>query len=342
MDSTVAFSCTQSVLADSPHLNLIGESEAFKRVLGLIQRLSSCDATVLIRGETGTGKELYARAIHYLSVRRTAPFIAVNCGAIPDSLVESEFFGHMRGAFTDAKHTHAGAIRQAEGGTLFLDEVDTLSAHSQVALLRFLQDYEYRPLGATAPKSADIRVLAATNSDLERLVANGAYRQDLLYRLNVLSVHLPPLRERGDDTVLLAQAFLRRLSVQYGTPSRSLHPDSLAFLREYAWPGNVRELENLIQRAFLLSDDDIINITSATDDGARGDGDTFKALTDDCFQAAKARAIARFERAYISELLLRTRGNISLAARMSGKERSRLGKLLKKHGLDRQHFFRES
>ena len=321
------------------HLNLIGESEAFQRVLLLVRRLSQCEATVLIHGETGTGKELVARAIHYLGARRTSPFIAVNCGAIPDSLVESEFFGHTSGAFTDAKQARAGVVAQAQGGTLFLDEVDSLSARSQVSLLRFLQDYEYRPLGGTASKSANVRVVAATNADLEALVAAGAYRRDLLYRLNVLSVHLPPLRERGNDVRLLAEAFLRRLSVRHATPPRTLHPETLAFLRRHAWPGNVRELENLVQREFLLSDDVQIRIAPAGEDSACA-GDSQPIPPGDTFQKAKARAIAQFERAYIGELLERTRGNLSLAARLCGKERSRLGKLMKKYGLDRERFCR--
>jgi len=339
--SATAFTAGCERSEEFRHLNLIGESEAFQRVLRLVQRLAQCDATVLIHGETGTGKELVARAVHYLGSRRTSPFIAVNCGAIPDSLVESEFFGHTSGAFTDAKQARAGVVAQAQGGTLFLDEVDSLSARSQVSLLRFLQDYEYRPVGGSASKSANVRVVAATNADLEQLVAAGSYRRDLLYRLNVLSVHLPPLRERGDDVRLLAEAFLRRLSVRHGMPARTLHPDALAFLRTYAWPGNVRELENLIQREFLLSDDDQIRIAPA---GAAPGGDLdFPSMgTDDTFQQAKARAIAQFERAYIGELLERTRGNVSLAARLCGKERSRLGKLLKKYGLDRADFCRGS
>jgi DNA-binding NtrC family response regulator len=321
-------------------LNLVGESDAFQGVLRLLQRLSLCDATVLIRGETGTGKELIARAIHYLGVRRNSPFIAVNCGAIPDSLVESEFFGHTRGAFTDAKHARTGVVAQAQGGTLFLDEVDSLSARSQVTLLRFLQDYEYRPVGAAALTTANVRIVAATNADLEQLVASGTYRQDLLYRLNVLSVYLPPLRERAGDARLLAEAFLRRLSVQYGI-RKTLHADTLAFLCEYGWPGNVRELENLIQREFLLSDEPTIRITTANASGPRASGPAAGSLTGDGFRAAKARVIAQFERAYICELLSRTHGNISLAARLCGKERSRFGKLVKKYGLDREHFCRD-
>ncbi|MPZ45842.1 MAG: AAA family ATPase [Betaproteobacteria bacterium] len=322
------------------HLNLIGESAGFQEVLRLVRRLSQCDATVLIEGETGTGKELVARALHYLGNRRTAPFIAVNCGAIPDSLVESEFFGHTSGAFTDAKQARAGVVAQAQGGTLFLDEVDSLSARSQVSLLRFLQDYEYRPVGGSASKSANVRVVAASNADLEQLVAAGSYRRDLLYRLNVLSVHLPPLRERGDDVRLLAEAFLRRLSIRHATAPRTLHPDTLAFFRSHPWPGNVRELENLIQRDFLLSDGDQIRISATAGSVAEVSNGASQPLTKHSFQQAKARAIAQFERAYIGELLERTRGNVSMAARLCGKERSRLGKLLKKYGLDRADFCR--
>jgi two-component system response regulator GlrR len=327
---------------DFARLNLVGESPAFLRALQLVERISQCDATVLIQGETGTGKELIARAIHYLGPRSCCAFVPVNCGAIPDSLVESELFGHTRGAFTDAKESRPGLVAQAQGGTLFLDEVDALSARSQVALLRFLQDHEYKPVGGTAVRRADVRVVAATNADLDSLVAKGIYRQDLLYRLNVLLVHLPPLRARVGDARLLAEALLRRLSAQYGAPIKALHVDTVAFLSAYNWPGNVRELENLIQREFLLEDGPTIRVATALGSAVRTERSRSGALTEDRFQAAKARAIAEFERAYICELLSRTRGNISLAARLSGKERSRLGKLVKKYGLDREHFCRVS
>jgi len=320
-------------------LNLIGESTAFRRSLSLIDRVSQCDATVLVQGETGTGKELAARAIHYLSRRRSGPFVPVNCGAIPESLVESELFGHTRGAFTDAKETREGVIAQASGGTLLLDEVDALSPRSQVALLRFLQDQEYRPVGGRVVRRADVRIVATTNADLAAMAARGQYRQDLLFRLDLLVVHLPPLREREGDARCLAETFVARLSQHYGTPPKTLHPDTLAFLSRYEWPGNVRELENVIHREFLLGDGPIIRVVSAHAAGtgsappaARGD------LTALEFRAAKARMIADFERAYLAELLSRTNGNLSHAARMSGKERSRLGKLVRKYGFTRKQF----
>ncbi len=323
---------------DFARLNLVGESPAFLRALQLVDRISQCDATVLIQGETGTGKELVARAIHYLGPRRDCAFIAVNCGAIPDSLIESELFGHVRGAFTDAKESRAGVIAQAQGGALFLDEIDALSQRSQVALLRFLQDREYKPVGGSVVRNAEVRILTSSNADLEVLVAKGVYRQDLLYRLNVLSIQLPPLRQRVGDARLLAETFLRRLSRQYGAPEKTLHPQTLAWFDAHQWPGNVRELENLMHREFLLTDGPEIHVNPAQ---ARSNGCSLSAastLTGAGFREAKARAIAEFERAYIVELLAKAQGNISLAARMSGKERSRLGKLVKKYGIARSAF----
>ncbi len=321
-------------------LNLVGQSPAFRQALLLIDRASQCDATVLVQGETGTGKELAARAIHYLSRRRAAPFVPVNCGAIPESLVESELFGHTRGAFTDAKETREGVIAQARGGTLLLDEVDALSPRSQVALLRFLQDQEYRPVGGRIVHQADVRILAATNADLAAMAARGQYRQDLLFRLDLLVIHLPPLRDRQDDARRLAEMFVARFSQQYGTAPRTLHPETVAFLSRYAWPGNVRELENVIHREFLLGEGPVIRVTSAhaADGAAAAPHPAIDELTSLDFRAAKARIVADFERSYLIELLSRTNGNLSYAARVSGKERSRLGKLVRKYGLARQQF----
>jgi len=342
METTAKFadSNLQVVRAeDLARLNLIGESPAFKESINLIQRIACCDATTLIQGETGTGKELAARAIHYLGNRRTSPFIPVNCGAIPETLVENELFGHAKGAFTDAREARAGVIAQANGGTLFLDEIEAMGMRAQVALLRFLQDREYRPVGGTLVRDADVRVVAASNADLDALCQKGVFRHDLLYRLNVLALRLPPLREREGDAVLLTRSFLQRLSKQYQKPIRALHPETVAFLRTYHWPGNVRELENLIQREFLLSDGPLIHLGATAGPSrseAAGGPPAIKQLTATAFKQAKARAIAEFERAYIVELLARTDGNISLAARVSGKERSRLGKMVKKYGLRRE------
>jgi DNA-binding NtrC family response regulator len=306
-----------------------------------MRKSAGCDATVLLQGETGTGKEMAARAIHYLGMRRTFPFIPVNCGALPESLVENEFFGHARGAFTDARDARQGLVAQAQGGTLFLDEVEALSHKAQVALLRFLQDFEYRPLGGSEARTADVRIIAAGNADLAALARAGRFRQDLLFRLNVLPIDMPPLRSRGADVIALAEVFVQRFARLYRKPPKSLQSDASARLLAHPWPGNVRELENLIHREFLLTDGPTLHLpclhAPAGLQAQAGDAVAGE-LTVATFQDAKASAIARFERAYFTELLARTRGNISQAARISGKERSRLGKMLKKYGLERAAF----
>jgi two-component system, NtrC family, response regulator GlrR len=330
-------------MQDFAEFNLIGHSPAFLPVLELTRRFAGCDATVLLQGETGTGKELVARAIHYLGARRDFPFIPVNCGALPDSLVESELFGHARGAFTDARDARRGLIAEAQGGTLFLDEIEVLTTKAQVALLRFLQDLEYRPVGGTVVRDADVRIIAASNANLEELLRDGSFRRDLLFRLDVLSINLPPLRERQRDVVLLADVFLKRLARRYRRPPKSIHPDAIPGLLGHEWPGNVRELENLIHREFLMTDGPMIHLHCLASLGSSqmdAPETALSRLTGSRFQEAKACAIAHFERAYIVELLSRTRGNISQAARISGKERSRLGKLVKKYGLERIAFAR--
>lgn len=326
-------------------LKLVGRSPSFLAVMELIRRFADCDATVLVQGETGTGKELVARAIHYQSARRSFPFIPVNCGALPDTLVENELFGHARGAFTDARDARRGLIAEAQGGTLFLDEVEALTPKVQVTLLRFLQDLEYRPVGGNVVRNADVRIIAASNATLETLQKDHHFRQDLLFRLNVLAIDLPPLRDRHNDVVLLAEIFLRRLAEQYRRPAKHLHPEAVSRLLNHPWPGNVRELENLIHREFLMTDAHVIELRSLESPGSRkatAEAAVRQRLTAARFQDAKASAIAHFERNYICELLSRTNGNISQAARISGKERSRLGKLVKKYGLERLAFARDA
>jgi transcriptional regulator with GAF, ATPase, and Fis domain len=314
-------------------LNLIGRSRAFRETLAVLQQCAAVDATVLLCGETGTGKELAARAIHYLSARRRGPFVPINCGAIPDSILEAELFGHVRGAYTDAKAGSRGVVGLAEGGTLFLDELDSLSPRAQSALLRFVQDHSYRALGGSRIEQADLRLVAATNADLDALAARGLFRQDLLFRINVLAVPLPPLREREGDALLLAQAFVQRLVHQYRTAPRRLSDTSLQHLRlPLPWPGNVRELEHRVHRAFLLARGEALDLHLETLAGAVPvpasgcDAGT-------CYADAKARAIDAFERSYLAEVLRRAGGNLSLAARIAGKERSRFGKLVRKYGL---------
>jgi DNA-binding NtrC family response regulator len=233
-----------------------------------------------------------------------------------------------------------GLIAQAQGGTLFLDEVQTMTPRAQIALLRFLQDYEYRPVGSKRTHSADVRIIASSNVDLKMLVKNGTFRQDLLFRLDLLSVSIPPLRERTGDPFILAENFVERFSQQYQQPVKHFDSESLLFLNGYDWPGNVRELENLIHREFILTDGPIIKIKNPKEETKNilESGNKILLHGELGFKKAKARAIAEFEKAYLSTLLLRTQGNISLAAKISGKERSALGKLVKKYGLERQQF----
>ena len=313
--------------------NLLGNSPAFLAAMRLVRRYAPCPATVLIQGETGTGKELAARALHYLSDRAAGPFVPVNCGAIPDALFESELFGHVRGAFTGAGDAREGLIGQARGGTLLLDELEALSPRGQVAMLRFLQSQEYRPVGGAMARNPDVRVIGSTNVDLAALAARGEYRRDLVFRLEVLAITLPPLRARGDDVVLLAEAFVERLARQYGCAPRLLTEEARAFLRSHAWPGNVRELENLVHRALLAADGPELCFARPVAEPEPPPAAPAVPLTDISFRVAKARAIESFERAYVAELLARAEGNISLAARLAGKERSRLSKLIRKHGL---------
>ncbi len=312
-------------------LNLIGESPAFLRATTAIRLASCCDATALINGETGTGKELAARAIHYLGPRRQNPFIPVNCGAIPDHLLENELFGHERGAYTDARTRHTGLVEQANRGTLFLDEVDALSDKAQVALLRFLQDLRYRPLGASESRVTDVRIIAATNAPLSGLVNAGRFRRDLWYRLDLFEVSMPPLRERPGDIQLLATHFLRGLNRRYdGAPAKLFAPEFLGFLAGHDWPGNVRELENAVHRAYLMAEGDLVSIPLQDDRPVPAGAATFR--------DAKARAVTGFEREYLQELMQRAGGNVSSAARLAGMERRALGKLLKKHGIDRRRY----
>jgi two-component system response regulator GlrR len=320
-------------------LNLIGQSPVFLAAVRLIHRIARSDATALIQGETGTGKELAARAIHYLGDRRDHPFVAVNCGAIPDHLIENELFGHSRGAYTDARDATGGVIASAGNGTLFLDEVENLSPKAQVTLLRFLQDGSFRPLGGGQAISVNVRVVAATNIELSDLVRSGSFRADLMYRLRLLTVTMPPLRQRPSDIAVLARHFLQQFAARYDRTDCLLDPPAIAALERYAWPGNVRELENVIHREFLLSDDDTLWIRDFTFEPA--ERTAAGAIIDTCgdnaelgFGAAKARAIEAFERGYLLRALSRSGGNVSAAARNSGKERRAFGKLLKKHGIE--------
>jgi two-component system response regulator AtoC len=242
--------------------NIIAKSESFTAVFDIIKRLSPYNTTVLITGESGTGKELIARAIHEHSPRRGKPFIAINCGAIPETLIESELFGHRRGAFTDASRDKKGLFEEANGGTLFLDEVGDLPLHLQVKLLRALQEHSIRRVGDENDIPIDVRVISATLRNVEDEVVQGKFRDDLLYRLNVISIHLPPLRERPEDITVLIEHFLKKHSKRLGMPEKRIPPEVLKILVEYSWPGNARELENCLERALVLSDGDSLELAA--------------------------------------------------------------------------------
>jgi DNA-binding NtrC family response regulator len=307
--------------------HIIGESPAFLAKIQCIPRFARCDATVLISGESGTGKEVFARATHYLSSRAGRPFVPINCGALPESLVESEIFGHKRGAFTGAASDQAGLVREAEGGTLFLDEIDCLPPQAQVKLLRFLQDGEYRSVGSHQISRAHVRVIAATNADLNDVVRSGKFREDLFYRLNVLTLALPPLRERAGDIVLLTYDFLEKQAAITKTRPKILSLAALNRLLSHSWPGNVRELQNLLMRAIVLSDQEVIEASDLNlpDKGSLSEDQSFRTM--------KSRAVWRFEHDFLVTALRTHHGNISRAALAARKNRRAFWELLRKHDL---------
>lgn len=328
-----------------PAVKLIGQAPVFLHVLRQIVGIAGINAPVLIDGDTGTGKELVARAIHYSGPRSAMPFIPANCGALPESLIENEFFGHARGAYTDAREPQPGLIAQAQGGTLFLDEIDALPLRGQVALLRFLQDLRYRPLGATHEELADVRVIAATNVNIDDLVAQRRFRPDLLYRLKIFSLTLPALCERPGDAELLARHFVRLYSKQYKSAEPLIAGADLAWIRSHSWPGNVRELENLVHRAVVLREGkSAVELGLVPAEAPRAHKPALSPeaglpLWELGFRRAKAATIRTFERSFIERALLESHGNVSAAARLSGQERRAFGKLMKKHGLTNRQFF---
>jgi two-component system response regulator GlrR len=311
---------------------LIGESPVFLDAINKVNLVAQCDASIMISGETGTGKDLFAQAIHQLSLRASGPFIPVNCGAIPAELVENELFGHERGAFTGATNSRSGLIQEANGGTLFLDEIDCLPLLSQVKLLRFLQEKEYRPLGQTKTFRADLRVVTATNVDVEKAVRDGKLRKDLYYRLNMIPIILPPLRERREDITLLASNFMIKFSSEFKKNTTCFSPDALQKLLFYDWPGNVRELEHVIGRAVALSELQMIRDVDIVIPSSEANH------KQESFQQVKAKVIAQFERTYLQGLLLAHQGNITKAAQAAQKDRGAFWQLLRKHQINVERF----
>jgi two-component system response regulator HydG len=349
----------QALLSKERMGELIGASPRIREIFRLIEGVAPTSSTVLILGESGTGKELVARAIHTHSQRASKPFVAVNCGAIPKELVESELFGHVRGAFTGAQGARAGLFESADGGTILLDEVGDLPLPAQVKLLRVLQEGEIKRVGADETRTVDVRVLAATNVDLASRIQSGQVRRDLYYRLNVIAIELPALRERGDDVLMLAAHFLQRYARSMQREPKRLGPDAMRALREYDWPGNVRELEHAIERAMVLSPRETLGaadfpfarplaaalsepstmvglgpVAPALRDAAAPAGSPaamWVELAGSAYGEAKRRLLAEFDEAYTSEVLRQAGGNMSEAARRAGLDRSNFRRLLKRH-----------
>jgi two-component system response regulator HydG len=300
---------------------LIGESKAMQKVLLAIEKAASSSATILITGESGTGKELVARAIHYLSPRASSPFVPINCGGIPESLLESELFGYMKGAFTGAVETRAGFFQTAEGGTIFLDEISETSLTMQVKLLRVLQDKEIIMVGARKPQQVDTRIIAATNKDLMTLVNKTEFREDLYYRLNVLTIDIPPLREREEDILLLVKHFSEKFAKDLGKPLPRFSEEALQVLKDYDWPGNVRELENIIQRLIIMTEGNAIGIPDLPSLMR------FSALRG----TSPNRTLAEVEAEHIRIVLASVGGNKTQAAKILGITRKTLReKLIKR------------
>ncbi|NOX38855.1 MAG: sigma-54-dependent Fis family transcriptional regulator [Calditrichaeota bacterium] len=312
--------------------HIIGKSPAMQKVFHLLKKVIPTDVTVLITGETGTGKELVARAIHYNGPRKHKMFVSQNCASLPETLLESELFGHVKGAFTGATRDKKGLFELADGGTIFLDEIGETSPEFQKRLLRVLQEGEIHPVGSEKAIHVNVRVISATNRDLARAVQEGKFREDLFYRLNVFPIHLPPLRERREDIPELVYHFIRKYSLKMGKRITGIHPEALQRLRDYDYPGNVRQLENIIERAIVLADDgmaitpDLIEFPEIhTTDGAPFNGQGALQLKE---------RVEQMERYFIERALQKNRGNISQTARELGLSRMGLHKKLQRYRID--------
>ena len=331
--------------------DFLGESPPMKAVYSLIERVATRSVDILITGETGTGKELVARAVHRRSRRAAAPFVPIDCGAIPDTLLESELFGHERGAFTGADARRIGLIEVADGGTLFLDEIAELPLALQVKLLRVLQERRLRRVGARKETPVDVRIVAATSRNIDGMLENGTFRRDLFYRINVVRISLPPLRQRGDDIGLLAEFFASRAGREMGLIAGRFSADTYQVLRHYSWPGNVRELQNVIRRAMALTADDVIGVDDLPDNVVTVAGkhmpDTSNELKQSSpssggFFALKATHVAEFEQHYLYEIMKRLHGDVSAAAKEARVPRGTLYRLLKSHNIEPSRFRHDS
>ena len=313
--------------------SIIGQSDALRGVLEIVEKVADTDSTVLITGESGTGKELIAKAIHYNSPRASRVLVTVNCGAIPEELLESELFGHVRGAFTNAIQHREGRFSAADGGTIFLDEIGDMSPNLQVKLLRVLQDGSFEPVGSSKPQSVDVRVIAATNQDLEQAIEQGKFRADVFYRLNVIPIEVPPLRSRRDDISLLANHFLHRIGTEKGKLVKGFRSEALERLRGYDWPGNVRELENLIERLVVLRDGDEISVDDLPPKLQRSSGPSFGMPPIGPDGIDFNETVDQVETHMILQALRQTKWNKNRAAQLLGLNRTTLLEKIKKKEL---------
>ncbi len=309
--------------------NIIGHSEPIKQLLETVSKVAVRETAVLITGESGTGKELIAQAIHYNSPRKTARFVALNCGALPENILESELFGYRKGAFTGAVENRRGLLESADGGTLFLDEVGNLPLHVQKTLLRFLQEHEFLRVGDRDPTEVDVRIISATNSDLQAEIAAGNFREDLYYRLNVMNLHLPTLKQRRDDIPLLTSRFISEQNEKFGVDIKGLTPEAMSAAMAFDWPGNIRQLRNVLEAAMVLTTDNYISLaTLGRFIALRGD---HVPINEDDYVSA----LAGFETAYLRRLLKKHGGNVEAAAAEAGMNMATIYRKLKKYAINR-------
>ena len=318
--------------------SIIGRSGKMQVIFEMIRNLAASDTSVLIQGESGTGKELIAKAIHRNSARKDQPMVVINCAAMPETLLESELFGYTKGSFTGAVGDKMGLFEVADGGSIFLDEVGDMPVATQVKLLRVLQDGDIRRLGENRSRHVDVRILSATNRDLFTLIHEGTFREDLFYRLNVISITVPPLRDRSEDIPLLAYHFLTRLARKMRREPTKISVDALQALQSYGWPGNVRELENIIERSVVLSGSDIVTAKNLPpkilSQSYYKTSQDMEDLSDLNYKEAKKRALKIFNRSYIIDLLKKSDGNITAAAEKAGMDRSNFKKIIRRYRID--------
>lgn len=343
-DLVSSLALSNPIFDEDVESEFVGNTQKMRDVFNLIFKLCKVDTTVLIRGENGTGKELVTRAIHFNSPRKSGAFVAINCGAIPDALMESELFGHEKGAFTGAIERKIGRFQAANNGTLFLDEIGELKPDMQVKLLRVLQDKRFTPVGGTREVKTNTRIIAATNRNLEKMMADGDFREDLFYRLNVMPIYMPPLRDRADDIPALIQHFIKKFTKQHGNPIQGITQEALLLLKNYRWPGNIRELENVIERAFIVENTSMVtaqslpeNILTATKSAPAGKTPPLEAHSRLDFDAFKEG----MEKDFIISALKANRGRINQTVAQANIPKNTLLRKIRKYGISVKDYSEE-